>query len=185
MKKHNLEFLPAAYTDHQINLIVLATRDSIANCKVLKTGEKILLRLSSYQLFEIVPGEIATIGIKKTWEFGGNKYISGELIDHQIKVDLLGLKPLKLTDWEFWDPAEEFEEERDEDDQIIEETDDYYRAIINAGKRPCYEMEQVVPGDTDMDADGPILDSWSLIDNRRYRVPFANIGVVNKDILLI
>ena len=159
MKKYNRELLSAAYIDHQINLIVLATRDSIANCRVLETGEKILLRLSSYQLFEIAPGEIATVGIKKIWEFGGSKYISGELIDHQIKVDLLGLKLLKLTEWEFWDPAEEFEEERDEDDQIIEETDEYYKAIINAGKRPCYEMEQVVPGDIDMDADGPILDS--------------------------
>jgi len=143
----------------KVSLIVLATRENIANCKVLKTGEKILLRLSSYQLFEIAPGEIATIGIKKIWEFGGNKYISGELIDHQIKVDLLGLKPLKLIDYEFWDPAEEFEEEFDEDGQTIEEIDDYYRAIIKAGKRPCYEMEQVVPGDTDMEADGPILDS--------------------------
>jgi len=85
----------------QINLIVLATRDNIANCRVLETGEKISLRLSSYQLFEIAPGEIATIDIKKIWEFGNNKYISGELIDHQIKVHLLDLKPLKLTDWDF------------------------------------------------------------------------------------
>ncbi|MBM3710410.1 MAG: hypothetical protein FJW61_08330, partial [Actinobacteria bacterium] len=85
--------------------------------------------------------------------------LSAAYKNHQIKVDLLGLKPLKLTDWEFWDPAEEFEEESDEDDQTMEETDEYYKAIINAGKRPCYEMEQVVPGDTDMDADGPILDS--------------------------
>jgi hypothetical protein len=47
------------------SLIVLATRNSIANCKALETGEKILLRLSSYQLFEIVPKEIATTDIKK------------------------------------------------------------------------------------------------------------------------
>jgi hypothetical protein len=159
MKKHNRDLIPAAYKNHQISLIVLTTRENIANCKVLETGENILLRLSSCQLFEIAPGEIATIDIKKIWEFGGSRYISGELIDHQIKVDLLGLKPLKLTDWEFWDPVEEFEEERDEDDQTIEEADDYYKAIINAGKRPCYEMEQVVPGDIDLDADGPILDS--------------------------
>ena len=55
MKKHDRDLLSDAYKDHQINLIVLATRDSIANCKVLETGEKILLRLSSYQLFEIAP----------------------------------------------------------------------------------------------------------------------------------
>ena len=143
---------------------------------MLETGEKILLRLSSYQLFEIAPGEIATIDIKKVWEFGSNKYISGELLDHQIKIHLLGLKPLDLTDWDFWDPSEEFEEERDENDEIIEETDDYYKAIIKAGKRPCYEMEQVVPGDTDLDADGPILDS----------IYYKNIGEPGKaqDILM-
>lgn len=163
-------------SNKQINLIVLATRENIANCRVLETGEKILLRLSSYQLFKIAPGEIATIDIKKIWEFGSNKYISGELINHQIKVHLLDLKPLKLTDWDFWDPMEEFEEERDENDQIIEETDDYYKAIIKAGKRPCYEMEQVVPGDTDLDADGPILDS----------IYYKNIGETGKaqDILM-
>ncbi len=159
MKKHDRASPPAAYKNYQINLIVLATRENIANCKVLETGENILLRLSSRQLFEIVPGEIATIELKKIWEFGGSKYISGQLIDHQIKLDLLGLQPLKLTDWEFWDPAEEFEEIFDEDGQIIEEADDYYKEMIHAGKRPCYEMEQVVPGDTDLDADGPILDS--------------------------
>lgn len=48
-----------------INLIVLVTRVGITICKVLETGEKISLRLSSYQLFEITPGKIATIGIKK------------------------------------------------------------------------------------------------------------------------
>ena len=143
----------------KINLIVLATREGIANCRVLETGEKILLRLYSYQLFKIAPGEISTVGIKKIWEFGGSKYISGELIDHQIKVELLGLKPLKLTDWEFWDPAEEFEEERDEDGQIIEEADDYFKAIINVGMK-IWELS--LPEDFN----GVLL--WSLIDNRPF-----------------
>ena len=64
---------------NRINLIVLATRENIANCRMLETGEKILLRLSSYQLFEIAPGEIATIDIKKIWEFGKSqkKYLNG------------------------------------------------------------------------------------------------------------
>ncbi|GAH75127.1 unnamed protein product, partial [marine sediment metagenome] len=45
----------------QIDLAVLAVRENVANCRVLETGEKILLRLSSYQLFKVVPGEIATV----------------------------------------------------------------------------------------------------------------------------
>jgi len=62
----------------------------------LGTGEKIILRMSSYQLFKIVPGEIAAIDVKRQWEFGGNKYISGDLIDHRIDIPALGLFPLKL-----------------------------------------------------------------------------------------
>ncbi|MBC8389417.1 MAG: hypothetical protein H8E13_15430 [Actinobacteria bacterium] len=146
-------------SNNQIDLAVLAVRDNTANCKILKTNERIILRLSSYQLFKIVPGGIATIDLKKQWEFGNNKYISGKLINHRIDIPALGLTPLKLEKFDYWDPREAFEEERDEYDEIIEETDEYYKAIIQAGKRPCYEMEQIVPGDTDLDADGPILDA--------------------------
>ena len=144
---------------NQIDLAVLAVRDNTANCKILKTNEKIILRLSSYQLFKVVPGGIATIDPKKQWEFGNNKYISGKLIDHRIDIPALGLTPLKLEKFDYWDPREAFEEKRDEYDEIIEETDEYYKAIIQAGKRLCYEMEQIVPGDKDLDADGPILDA--------------------------
>jgi len=146
-------------SNNQIDLAVLAVRDNTANCKILKTNEKIILRLSSYQLFKIVPGGIATIDPKKQWEFGNNTYISGNLINHHINIPALGLTPLKLEKFDYWNPREAFEEERDEYDEIIEETDEYYKAIIKAGRRPCYEMEQIVPGDTDLEADGPILDA--------------------------
>jgi len=145
--------------NNQIELVVLAVRDGTASCRVLGTGKKIILRLSSYQLFKIVPGEIATVDVKRQWEFGSNIYISGNLIDHRIDIPALDLVPLKLEQFDYWDPREAFEEERDENDEIIEEEDEYYKAIINAGRRPCYEMEQVVPGDTDLNADGPILDA--------------------------
>lgn len=145
--------------NNQIDLIVLAVRDGTGNCRVLGTGKKIILRLSSYQLFKIVPGEIAAVDVKRQWEFGSNIYISGNLIDHRIDIPALDLVPLKLEQFDYWDPREAFEEERDENDEIIEEEDEYYKAIINAGRRPSYEMEQVVPGDTDLNADGPILDA--------------------------
>lgn len=145
--------------NNQIELIVLAVRDGAASCRVLATGEKIILRMSSYQLFKIVPGGIATIDVKRQWEFGSNKYLSGDLIDHRIYIPALKLVPLRLEQFDCWDPREAFEEERDENDKVIEEEDEYYKAIIKAGRRPCYEMEQVVPGDTDLNADGPILDA--------------------------
>jgi len=123
----------------QIDLAVLAVRDNSANCRLLKTGEKIILRLSSYQLFKIVPGGIATVDIKKQWEFGSNTYISGNLISHHIDIPALDLVPLKLEQFDYWDPREAFKERRDENDEIIEETDEYYKAIIREGKRPWRE----------------------------------------------
>ncbi len=161
---------------NQIDLAVLAVRDNAANCRLIKTDEKIILRLSSYQLFKIVPGGIATVDIKKQWEFGTNTYISGSLINHRIDVHALDLIPLKLEKFDYWDPRKTFEEGRDENDEIIEESDEYYKAIIKAGKRPCYEMEQIVPGDTDLNADGPILDA----------IYYKNIGEIGmgQDILM-
>jgi len=162
--------------NNQIELIVFAVRGSVAICKISGTGEKIILRLSSYQLFKIVPGEIATIDIKRQWEFGSNKYVSGNLIDRLIGIPALDLVPLKLKQFDYWDPREAFEEELDENDEAIEEEDEYYKTIIKAGKRPCYEMEQVVPGDIDLNADGPILDAI-------YYKDVGEIGV-GQDILM-
>ena len=88
-------------SNNQIDLAVLAVRDNIANCKILKTNEKIILRLSSYQLFKIVPGGIATINPKKQWIFGNNKYISGKLINYRIDIPALNLTPLKCRNFIF------------------------------------------------------------------------------------
>lgn len=88
--------------NNQIELIVFAVRGSVAICKISGTGEKIILRLSSYQLFKIVPGEIATIDIKRQWEFGSNKYVSGNLIDRLIGIPALDLVPLKLKQFDYW-----------------------------------------------------------------------------------
>jgi len=78
----------------QIELVVLAVRDSAVSCRALRTGEKIILRLTSYQLFKIVPGEVATVDVKRQWKFGNNKYVPGKLIDHRIDIPALDLVPL-------------------------------------------------------------------------------------------
>ena len=48
---------------NQIELAVLAVRDNAANCKILKTNEKIILRLYPYQLLKIAPGGIVTLDL--------------------------------------------------------------------------------------------------------------------------
>lgn len=56
-----------------------------------------------------------------------------------------------------WDPHVFFEEELA--GQAEEELPDYYVPILATGVRPEFEMEQVVPGDLDPSADGPILEA--------------------------
>lgn len=144
---------------NQMELIVLAVRENALTCRLMKTDEKVTLRLSSFSLYDIAPGEIVAIEPNKQWNFKNHNYISGKLINHRIDIFALKLTPLKIKKYDDWDPLEMYEDERDEFDEPIEETDEYYKTIIKAGKRVGYEMEQVVPGDTDLSADGPILDA--------------------------
>ena len=51
--------------------------------------------------------------------------------------------------------------------------------IISAGPRPCFEMEQIVPGDDDPADDGPILGAVALRDSRR----LAEARALLKDLL--
>lgn len=65
--------------------------------------------------------------------------------------------PLALRPMGAWDPADQsWGEEGDEPDPIIE-------AVVAAGVRPCFEMEQVIPGvaDDDYDSD-PVADAAEL-----------------------
>lgn len=82
-------------------------------------------------------------------------------------VDIEVTEPLALHERRVWDPAEEYwGEPGDELHPLWEE-------VIDAGPRPCYEMDQVIPGveADDWDSD-PIVDAaeWHRAgDHRRAR----------------
>ncbi len=143
----------------QTELAVLVVKENAADCRVLESNKKIMLRLSSTQLFELVPGMVATVDVKKEWQFGTKDYVSGSLIDKRIDIPAFKLSPLGLKHFGDWDPKEEFEMGLDTIYGLLEESEQYRKAATDKETRPSYEMEQVVPGHTDLDQDGPILDA--------------------------
>ena len=96
----------------ELELVVLAVKDSAASCRVLEGGQRVTLRASG--IWDLVPGEIATVRVKKLWLHAGTTYVSGEPLSSRLDVARLGLTPLKLERRHDFDPAEEEWGEEDE-----------------------------------------------------------------------
>lgn len=142
----------AARSADCVDLAVLSIRQRAARCRDLASGETIVLRAS--RLAELVPGEIATVRIRKRWTYGAKPYVAGDILGFRLEVAALGLTPLRLTDCGIWDPAENYWGE--EGEAIA----DWAKPIIVKGRRQEHEMEQVLPGEDPEDAfNDPILES--------------------------
>ena len=143
-----------------VDLVVYAVRARAASCRFAGGDEQeASVHLRSWDLFLLVPGETITLDVRKTWHFGKGLHLSGKLVAHRFDLARLGLTPLKLFYQGEWDPEEFFAEELSNPPDENEQLPDCYVPVIAAGERPWFEMEQVVPGDLVLDADGPILDS--------------------------
>jgi hypothetical protein len=140
-----------------VELVVLAVKEHSARCRLLGSERVITLRASG--LWDLVPGEIATIKPRKQWRYVGHPYLSGEIESTRIDVAALDLIPLRLEEFGMWNPKEHYWGE--EDDPM----DEWAKPIIARGPRPEFEMEQVLPGadPTDPFAD-PITESNDLKD---------------------
>ncbi len=138
-----------------IELIVLAPKERAARCRVLGTEREITLR--SRDVWNMVPGEIVTVRAQKQWRYAGHPYLSGNVESQRLDVKALRLVPLRLQDEGLWDPGEEY---WGEDGEPLE---DWEKPIVARGPRPCFEMEQVLPGadPDDWDSD-PILEASDL-----------------------
>ncbi len=131
-----------------VELAVLSLKQKAARCRLLSTGDEITLRAT--RLWEVVPGEIAVIRPHKQWTYAGNPYLSGKIESTRIEVGALDLVPLKLEARGVFDPAQQYWGEEGEP------IEDWARPIIARGRRPQFEMEQVLPG---MESDDPDPDA--------------------------
>ena len=140
-----------------VELVVLSVKERTARCHLLGSERVITLRAS--RLWDVVPGEIATIKPRKQWRYAGHPYLSGGIESTRLDVAALGLVPLRLEEFGMWDPKEHYWGEADEP------IDEWAKPIIAHGPRPEFEMEQVSPGfDIDDPFEDPIIKSNELKD---------------------
>ena len=150
--------LPPAPGDDQVELAVLAVMQKAAHCRFLNGDATVTLRAG--RLWDIVPGEIASVKVGKRWVYGGNPHISGTIESKRLDVKALRLVPLGLEACGMWDPAEEYW--ADPGEPIAA----WARPIIARGPRPQFEMEQVLPGeDPEKPLDDPIIEANDLKDS--------------------
>ena len=121
-----------------LDLIVLAVRKTTARCQLPGANKTITLR--SGDVWELVPGEIATVWPRKQWQYAGHPYLSADVETARLHVAALGLTPLGLESMGDCDPLDEY---WGEDGEPL---DGWKKSIIAAGVRPSFEMEQILPG---------------------------------------
>ncbi len=140
-----------------VELIVLSIKERTARCRLPRTDRVLSLRAS--RLWDIVPGEIAVVKPSKQWSYAGHPYLSGEIASTRIDAAALGLTPLAFKGEGEWAPEDAYWGEPGEP------VDEWAKAIIAAGPRRAYEMEQIIPGidPDDFDAD-PICEAVDLKD---------------------
>lgn len=130
----------------------------------MNTGEVITLRAD--RLWQVVPGEIATIKPAKHWTYGGNPYLSGTIEATRLDAKAIGLTPLRLQHFGDWDPADEYWGEPGDP------VGTWAKKIIKRGRRPRFEMEQVIPGEDLDDCSDPIIESNEKKDAGDYSGAF-------------
>lgn len=137
-----------------VELVVLACKSNAIRCRLLGTSREVTLRTA---VRDEVPGSIVTVTPAKHWTHARHPYVSGDVDGTRFDVHALGLAPLALHQKGDWNPDDEYWGQQDEP------IDDWARPIIARGKRPMFELEQVIPGvdPDDFDSD-PILEAAEL-----------------------
>jgi len=139
-------------------LVVVSVKQKAARCRWLGSGQTVTLR--TRRLWEVFPGEIVLVKPAKQWIYGGTPYLSGKIESTRLDAAALGLVPLQLEPQGTWDPVEQY---WGEEGEAIE---DWAKPIIARGRRPEFEMEQVLPGFNGEDPDSdPIGHSNDLRDS--------------------
>lgn len=144
------------YLSGPVELIVLSVKQKAARCVLFGSNNTITLRTG--RLWDVIPGEIATVRPRKRWNYAGAPYLSGIIESTRIDAAALGLVPLKLEQRGAWDPAEHYWGEQGEP---IEK---WAKPIIARGPRRQFEMEQLLPG---ADPGDPFSDPITESNDRK------------------
>lgn len=137
-----------------VELVVLAWKSNALRCRLLGTTREVTLRTARGPVRDEVPGSIITVTPTRHWTHARHPYVAGEVSAVRVDAAALGLVPLALRDEGEWNPEDEYWGEEGEP------IDEWARPIIARGRRPRFEMEQVIPGadPDDFDSD-PIVEA--------------------------
>lgn len=142
---------------NNINLITLNVKQRAIRCRYLDSGETVTLQTA---VRDVVPGMVITVEPNKVWTFRKYPYMSGKVVDSRIDIEALQIKQLQLKKLGLWDPEEHYWGKENEPREA------WVQAIIARGKRPEFEMEQVIPGEDPEDYDSdPITEAVELKHN--------------------
>lgn len=134
-----------------VELVVLACKSNALRCRLLGTAREVTLRTG---VRDEIPGAIVTVTPTRQWTHARHPYLAGTVSAVRFDAGALGLEPLALRPEGEWDPREEYWGEEGEP------IDEWTGLVMARGKRPMFEMEQVLPGEDpdDPDAD-PIIEA--------------------------
>ncbi|MFH1464717.1 MAG: tetratricopeptide repeat protein [Pseudomonadota bacterium] len=170
--------------DAPIEFLLLAVRPTHARGRVLGADGRIVqlkpVPATVQVLRTLVPGQVLTVVPEPSR--GRREGLEGCVTGRRTDLALLGLEPLGLDEQGVWDPAEEYWGEPGAS------IDPCFLPIIAAGKRLCFEMEQVLPGaQWDLyDGYDPIIeaaDRMAVGDRRRARAILH--GLLEQDLRCI
>lgn len=148
--------VPAPPAEGPVELVVLSVKQKAARCHLLGGDQAFTFRAG--RLWDLVPGQIATVKPSKQWTYAGHPYLSGTIESTRIDATALGLVPLGLEEMGIWSPVEHY---WGEDGDPIE---DWAKPIIARGERQKFEMEQVLP---DADVEDPFSDPIGESNDRK------------------
>ena len=84
-----------------VEAIVLKVSERSTRVRILTEDVQVAVRTSD--TWDVVPGHVVTLVVKKRWNWMGHAYASGTLEDPHIDIAKLGLTPLPLHDFELAD----------------------------------------------------------------------------------
>ncbi|MCL6449425.1 MAG: hypothetical protein K6U04_14995 [Armatimonadetes bacterium] len=130
-----------------VELIVLAVKAMNVRCRCLPEREIVVLRPAD-GTEGIAEGEILKVLPTKEWRYKGTIYISGRVVDSSNDGSILTPVPLKLFLRTAWDPYDDFAGlwGVDADGRMPAGLPEWVQAVLKAGRRLVYEMEQIIPG---------------------------------------
>jgi len=99
-----------------VEAVVLKVGETTARVRIVGETDQVTVRMSSYDAWSLVPGQIATVLVGRRWTWRGDPYASGSVEGARIDIPKLGLDPLPLMGGDLDDVADWSEPYEDDDD---------------------------------------------------------------------